>query len=334
MQVQVVVPRHLGDAVLALPALRQLCRVADVLVRADGGAARVLDGQGSWTLAPDRDTPFTPLPTLLLAGSARVALQALRARAPLRVGRATDRRRLLLTHTVPEPDAPLPGRTPLGRRLPAMLPGEHQTDAWLRAARVFARALDLTLTQQQGDDQLHIDSADHAAAAQWIARSGAPTVLLHPWAAGMPTKRWASDRWVQLGERLRASGQTIAVTGGPAIDDAREARVVAARLGVPVAAGDGTLPPRVWAAAARRMHKVVLPDTGLAHVAAAAGASSVVLFGATDPVRHAPRGPGASRLLQISELACGPCYRADCRGPIQHACLAHQPARVAQEVLA
>ena len=334
MRVQVAVPRHLGDAVLALPALRRLARVADVLIRADGGAARLLAGQGPWSIAADRRSTWEPLPTLLLSGSTRVALTALAARARIRVGRATDGRGLLLTHRVAPPPQPLPRTTPAGRRLPALVTDEHQADAWLRAAARFADVLGLTLVAQQDDDRLELVADDHAVAARWLAHAGDPTVLLHPWAAGMVTKRWPVERWVELGERLRAGGQGIAVTGGPDAEDARTARLLAGRLGFPVAAGDGTLSPSVWAAAARRVERVVLPDTGMAHVAVAAGAGAVVVFGSTDPARHAPRGTGRARLLHRADLDCGPCYRARCTGPVPYACLSWSAERVAREVTA
>ena len=328
-----MLPRHLGDAVLALPALRQLARVSDLLIRADGGAARVLAGQGPWRIGPDRRSAWLPLPTLLLSGSLRVAVTAIASRAPIRVGRGTDGRKHALTHRVPAPPTPLAVRNPSGRKLPGLLPREHQADEYLRAARLFAEAAGLApLAPEQGDDRLRITADDGFFGQRWLDQTGA-SVLLHPWAAGLPTKRWALERWVELGERLRGAGEQVAVTGGPDPDDAREARILAGRLGVPVAAGEGTLPIAVWAAAALRAKRVVLPDTGLAHVAAAAGASSVVLFGATDPARHGPRGAGPARVLH-RDLACGPCYRPRCAGPDELACLAWKPARVAQEVLA
>lgn len=334
MRVQVVVPRHLGDAVLALPALRLLGRSAELVVRADGGAARILADQGPFELAPDRGVAWEPIPTLLLAGSLRVALKARVAGAPLRLGRPTDHRSVLLTHRVADPRPALPARTPDGHRRPGMLPAEHQRAAWLRAADEFAAALGLPVHPEDDDDAIRLRPGDRAEAERWLASAGAPSVLMHPWAAGLATKRWPEASWVSLGEDLRAAGERVAITGGPDPEDARCAAALAARLGAPVAAGESCLSPGVWAAAAAAVRRVVLPDTGLAHVAVASAARAVVLFGSTDPARHGPLGPGHARLLQVPDLACGPCYRARCRGPVDLACLAHHPAAVAREVLA
>ncbi len=334
MRVQVAVPRHLGDAVLALPALRLLARSASVVVRADGGAALVLAEQGPFELAADRGASWEPVPTLLLAGSLRVALKARFAGAPVRLGRPTDRRSLLLTHRVSEPRPALPSHTPDGHERSAMLPAEHQRVAWMRAAGEFSQVLGLASGPEQQDDQLLITREDQARADEWLVEAGGPSVLLHPWAAGLATKRWPEAKWRALGEELQAAGERIAVTGGPDPQDTECASALGAALGATVAAGASTLPPRVWAAAARSVRAVVLPDTGLSHVAVAAGAQAVVIFGSTDPARHRPLGPGRARLLQVPDLSCGPCYRSRCRGPKELACLAHHPAAVAAQVLA
>jgi len=48
------------------------------------------------------------------------------------------------------------------------------------------------------------------------------------------------------------------------------------------------------AALLRRADLVVCNDTGVMHVAAAAGATTLAVFGPTDPFRWAPRSPGLS----------------------------------------
>jgi len=80
----------------------------------------------------------------------------------------------------------------------------------------------------------------------------------------------------------------VAVTGGPGGQDAAFAERLAAVLGAPCAAGASALSPAAWGALAQAANHVVLPDTGLAHLASAAGVSPVVLFGASDPARYAP----------------------------------------------
>lgn len=58
---------------------------------------------------------------------------------------------------------------------------------------------------------------------------------------------------------------------------------------------------------------VVTTDTGPMHIAAAAGAPVVALFGPTDPKRTGPYGAG-HRILQ-RELSCSPCFKKKCADP-------------------
>jgi ADP-heptose:LPS heptosyltransferase len=262
---------------MALPAIRQLvASLPDREVRLVGRPlpAKVLDGQGPW--APvDADWRRAPGSTAVLLGpSMRVAIGAWRARARIRVGAPTDFRRLLLTDVV---DADV-------RRI-------HQREVYLRVVRT-------AIERCGGRPAEAVDGfdADDDAGAAWLARVGQPRWLLHPWAEGSAAKRWPLQRWVELGRSLDG----VVVTGGPGSDDADFARRLATALACPVAAGSDHLAVRAWAGAARQVRGVVLPDTGLAHLCAAAGVRPVVLFGATDPARYAP--PGA-RVVSGSNLA-------------------------------
>lgn len=305
MPVAVHVPRHLGEAVLSLPALRGLADSLDeeLLICAPEPAATVLRGQGRWRVGKPRGTE----PAVLLSGSLRAALRAWRA--PLRVGRATDHRGPLLTHPVPEAERLQPA-TGEGRPLPAMLPREHQGDAYtsVAAAAVVAQG---ESWDGPGSAEVGLDRADRDAGLAAWESLGRPELLLHPWAQGFARKRWPVERWIELGRALQARGAPFAVTGGPSSPDAALALEVAEGLGAPVAAGTDCLPIPVWAAVSRRVKASILPDTGLAHLAVAAGGSVVVLFGPTDPQRHGPRGPGRCAVVE-QPLACRPCYGARC----------------------
>ena len=263
--IQVAVPNHLGDAVMALPALRALAAgLPDRSVRLVGRPlpAKVLDGQGPWPdVTPEwsRDRAST---AVLLGPSMRVAIGALRARCRLRIGTPTDWRRPLLTHVV---------RASIRRH--------HQREIY---RRVVARALELLGgSASEADDRFRVGGED---GARWWERAGRPGWLLHPWAQGAPSKRWPKERWVALGREVG----DVAVTAGPGGDDTALARAVADELDAPVAAGDDCLSVADWAGVSRRVRGLVLPDTGLAHLASAAGACPVVLFGATDPASYAP----------------------------------------------
>ncbi len=325
--VQVLLPRHLGDAVLALPALRLLAArlAAPVRVLAQGAAADAVRGQGSFTVAPPSTLGHGP--AIVLAPSFRAAWAARAAGAAPRIGAAGDLRGPLLTHVVPGPRVPLPHRVG-ARRLPKLLVGEHQADAFLRVVSAALAVLGAPAgasaaspapaAQEEEQPPYVIDAATaRQARVAWEAVAR-PRFVLHPAAAGAATKRWPEARWIAL---ARALAPAVVLTGGP-VDGAELARIAEAAQ-VPALAGPAALPIPVWASLAVLAGSVVAPDTGVVHVARAAGARTVVLFGSSDPARHAPRGAGALTLLHGgATLACSPCYAESCRAPTPGACMA------------
>lgn len=272
---QVAVPNHVGDAVMALGPLRQL-GAAFPSIRLVGrpAAARVLDGQGPWgSVQPTWERGGA---AVLLAPSLRVALQAVASRARPRIGAPTDARRLLLTDIVDITDV------------------VHYRDALQRVAAAALSRLGAP-RGAAGSERLQPDPAGRL----WWESVGRPEVLLHPWAVGMDgAKRWPRERWIELGRRLGR----VAVTAGPDAVEAEEAVAIAAALRAPVCAGASALSVRGWASAALAARLVVLPDTGLAHVASAAGAQPLVLFGPTDPARYAPRNAHVVRAGSMQEI--------------------------------
>ena len=117
-----------------------------------------------------------------------------------------------------------------------------------------------------------------------------PYALLVPGASPhRPEKRWPAAHYAALSRALMANGLTVAVIGAGA----------EAALAEEIAAGCPGLVNLVGrtdfaqvAALAARAAVVVGNDTGPTHLAAAAGAPTVVLFShASDPALCAPRGP-------------------------------------------
>ena len=140
-------------------------------------------------------------------------------------------------------------------------------------------------------------------------------VLLHPGTSAFAAfKRWPSERFAELATRLCRRGVGVVVGFGPgeralaaealaAADDVREAD--GARLGLAVLAG-----------VMQRCDVVVAADTGPLHLAAAAGARCVAIFGPKDPDRYGPRAHGDRRhRLVHHDVPCRPCRRRSCASP-------------------
>jgi heptosyltransferase-2 len=62
---------------------------------------------------------------------------------------------------------------------------------------------------------------------------------------------------------------------------------------------------------------LVTNDTGPAHIGAAIGTSTLVIFGPTNPLTTYPMSPTAEMIREPSD--CAPCMLRDC--PIDHRCM-------------
>jgi heptosyltransferase III len=163
-------------------------------------------------------------------------------------------------------------------------------------------------------------SADHAPAPRlWIqqqdrqaaARIVAPNLdfLAVAPGASSPEKRWPSDRFVAMIDRLTergAVGATLAVVILGAADERPLVASICERLtkrpGMepPMAVvGEARLP--VVAAILERARLYIGNDSGLMHLAAASGSPTVGLFGPTPPARYRPWG---ERTLLVQPDGC------------------------------
>lgn len=123
--------------------------------------------------------------------------------------------------------------------------------------------------------------------------------------ASHPTKEWPAEHFNALLAGLsRAHPQAeLHLVGGPAERPLLEGLRAAAPRIAPV----DTTPFDVWALTQHLagLDLLISVDTGPAHVAAALGVPTLVLFGPTSPVRWGPQGP-PHRALSLG-LDCAPC---------------------------
>lgn len=152
------------------------------------------------------------------------------------------------------------------------------------------------------------------SAAERLAAAGipgSPRVVLFP-TTTLRGKQWPVERWFRLASRLADAWKgTVLLVFGESERDlaaraAREARAAHVLEGLPL----GEL-----AALVASSEMVVSHDSLGAHLAAAYGVPSVVLYGGTDPAEYFP-WMAETAILRVHGLPCSPCGGRDCRSPV------------------
>ncbi len=128
---------------------------------------------------------------------------------------------------------------------------------------------------------------------QALARAGAPlaapVVGLIPGAARGPSKCWPEAHFIAAGRRLAEDHHaTVLVFGAPS--EADLGRRVAEGVGPRARNLAGCTSLAEWAALLGECAVVIANDSGGMHLAAAAGAAVVALYGHTDPEKTGPLG--------------------------------------------
>lgn len=135
--------------------------------------------------------------------------------------------------------------------------------------------------------------------------------------ARAPARRWPERRFTAVANELAAiHGCSIVLTGGPGEEDT--AGAVANELLYPTLNLAGLTSLGGLAAIIGRLDLFISNDTGPAHIADALGTPSVTIFGPADPVRWAPLDQTRHPIVRHS-VDCSPCPHWEC--PIDHRCL-------------
>jgi ADP-heptose:LPS heptosyltransferase len=167
------------------------------------------------------------------------------------------------------------------------------------------------------DFSLPIGPADRQAAAELLASLDLPNgqqLILLNFSARKPANQWGPERFAELARRIRESGKTPILTGGP--DDTALEEEIQSRIDFPVRSIVGKCSLLQLAAFMKHMDALVTGDTGPMHIAVSVGLPVVALFGPANPVRTGPYAPSATVLQQPRD--CQPCYGKTCK-------FGHQP---------
>ena len=138
---------------------------------------------------------------------------------------------------------------------------------------------------------------DRAKAAALLP-AGRPIIALAPTANWLP-KIWPVDRFVAAFEALSNGNAVAVVIAGPGpTERATAAPLLAALPGAIDLVGCLSLPE--IAAVLERTSLFIGNDSGLMHLAAAAGAPTIGLFGPTNAAEYGPSGPKARAVISAS----------------------------------
>jgi predicted lipopolysaccharide heptosyltransferase III len=171
--------------------------------------------------------------------------------------------------------------------------------------------------------QLGISPDAVSAVNQRLAEAGLAEhriALIHP-AAAFETKRWAVENFARVAEFVADRG--FAPVAIAARHESQIVEDLQGEAAVQIASFDLSL-PEVTALAARSQ-LFVGNDSGIAHIAAAVGTPSVVVFGSSNVAHWRPWNRAAAEVV-FEQMPCQPCHGYFCEKFPQPECILRVPA--------
>jgi len=324
MKIMIRATNWVGDAIMALPALRivrqkfpdaSICIVArpyvadiyrnqgicDELIPYDPrGTHKGLRGRDQFALAL-RAQKFDV--ALLLQNAFDAAWLAWRAQIPQRIGYARDGRSLLLTKAIPVPK--------LGE-IPA-----HEKFYYLELLR---RAGWLDSLPELDHIALQVPEAQKRTAEDVLLAAGSrPSTLRLAIGAGASygsAKCWPPDRFADVANRFLCERDADIILFGTPGELPVSTAIVAGMTRKPVDLTGKTAIADLPALLSQ-CHLFLGNDSGAMHVAAAVGLPTIAVFGPTDPEGTSPVTTRFSIVQQ--KPYCSPCFLKRC--PTDHRCM-------------
>ncbi|MGB9738742.1 MAG: glycosyltransferase family 9 protein [Chloroflexus aggregans] len=143
-------------------------------------------------------------------------------------------------------------------------------------------------------------------AAIWYQTHVAPNeqlIIIHPGTGG-PTKHWLHSYWIALIQSLRRPRRRFLLTGSPA-EHAALAALATELPDVLMLSVEMTIDR--LAALFVYAELVIGVDSGPLHIAVSQGVPTIHLFGPSDPLRFGPWGDGSRHHVLSAGIACSPC---------------------------
>ncbi len=316
----------IGDAVMSIPALRELRRIfpdsqitlhtrswadglfrdaefIDELVTFDKHRWKIKDVYDNSQFLRDDKYELA----ILLPNSFEAALTSFLTRIPRRIGYNKDVRGLLLTDPI---------------AVPEWKNRKHEVYYYLNLiAEVERRVLGRdTVSQAIPNTDLKISEERKNEARKKLSDLGVDlsrkTVALGVGSTNSRAKRWPAERYAALNDRLQNEmDANVLLVGSKGESDVSNA---VAKLSVkPPLNLTGQTDLAEAVAILSVIDLLISNDMGLAHIAPAVGTATIAIFGPTNSETTRPFSFNAEVIRK--EVECSPCMLRDC--PIDHRCM-------------
>lgn len=324
MKILIRATNWVGDAIMALPALRAVRKRfpdAEISIVARPYVADIYrdqeicnqlipyDPKGLHAGISGRERLAAELRVqkfdvaLLLQNAFDAAWLAWRANIPERIGYARDGRSFLLTKAVPLPrDGEIPA---------------HEKFYYLELLR---RAGWLDCVHDETFIGLNIPDEKRRSADEFLRKSGvrqdARRIAIGAGASYGSAKCWPPPRFAEVANRLQSEADADVILFGTAAE-ASVSTAISAEMRRPPIDLTGKTATADLPALLSQCHLFIGNDSGAMHVAAAVGLPIVAVFGPTDPDGTTPVTPRCSIVQQ--KPYCSPCFLRRC--PTDHRCM-------------
>lgn len=321
-----------GDAVMTVPALRELRRIfpgaritlhtrgwargifedaefIDEILAFDKTASKIKDSFAQSSVLRSEKFDLA----VLFPNSFETALIAKLAGVPRRFGYAKEGRSFLLTDAV---------------AIPAWKNRRHEVYYYLNLIAEIEKSFFQTETVSASAPRidLPVSAERRAAAKEILAEIGVDpakkTVALGVGSTNSAAKRWRAASYAELNDRLQTElGANVVLIGASDERDVSQIVFDESTAKPFVLTGKTSLAEAV--AVLSEVDLLVANDMGLAHVAPAVGTKTLVIFGPTNEKTTRPFSADARTMRR--DVECSPCMLRVC--PIDHRCMTRVSAR-------
>lgn len=314
----------IGDAVMTIPALRELRRIfpsahislhtrkwakgifqdasfIDEIIAFDKSGSKIKDSLSQSKQVKQHNFDLV----ILFTNSFESALVYKLAKIPRRFGYAKEGRSFLLTDSV---------------QMPAWKNERHEVFYYLNLIAEVENSFfgKRTVLDNAPISKLEVSDQRKIEARKILEKNGIDlrkkTVALGVGSTNSRAKRWQAESYAKLNDLLQSDSNcnVLLIGAFDEIDISSMVFEISEKKPV-ILTGKTDLSEAVGVLA--EIDLLISNDMGLAHIAPAAGTQTLVIFGPTNEKTTQPRG---SEIIRKT-VDCAPCMKRDC--PIDHRCM-------------